>query len=689
MSAGIAPDPLAVPGAEFRTDIQGLRGVAVLLVVLYHAGLPFLTGGFIGVDVFFVVSGYVITGLLYRELQSTGRLDLPRFYGRRIRRLLPAAALVLAVTFAVFWLVYSPVERQRLSAVTLATALYVSNAWFALYATDYLGGDASSNPLLHTWSLAVEEQFYLVWPLALLLLARSTRSVDPRKRVVLGIAVLSLASFAGAVVATGISQPWAFFGSPTRAWEFGAGALAYFGWQADWGWPKPARVAVAAAGLLLVIGSAVALTEDSLMPGFVALACVAGTVAIIVAARPGDPGIRAFLATGAMVWLGDLSYGWYLWHWPVLVAIRELAPGAHPLAATGGVVLSLLLAWAMYRTFENPIRHNRFLSTRPRASIAMGIAITFVSAGVAYQVRERARDSAMAVNQIPIKRAQADVPAMLEQAGCHAGILQVEARRDCIFGRRESDVTVVLFGDSHAQHWFPAVEQLALEHGWALLSLTKSGCPSVTIEPYLRNYRRAYRECTQWRSEALRAIVDAKPRLVILSNSYAYERFDYGGKTRDAAWAEALDRTLQALEPTHADVLVLRDTPSAPFDIPTCLSRAVSRGQSTTASCSFDRARPSNAGIFDAERRVASTWPQVTIADPTDALCPEPSCKAMRGDTIVFSDRAHMTTAFSNSLAPALYALLPASFRDEAGSGRRVPARARPTTPEASAVRSR
>lgn len=646
-----APDPLAVAGADFRDDIQGLRGVAVLLVVLYHAGMRYVTGGFIGVDVFFVVSGYVITGLLYRELQSTHRLDLPRFYGRRIRRLLPAAALVLAVTFAGFWLIYSPVERQRLGAVSLATALYISNVWFALYATDYLGGDASSNPLLHTWSLAVEEQFYLVWPCAMLLMARITRASGLRTRMVLGIALLSALSFVGAVVTTRISQPWAFFGSPTRAWEFGAGALAFFAYQRDWGWGARARAAVTAVGMTLVIGSAVVLDENSVMPGFVALPCVGGTVAVIVAAKRGDFGVCRFLSSRPMVWLGDLSYGWYLWHWPMLVAIRELDEAKLWWPPYLGLLASLGLAWWMYRMFENPIRHSVYLSRRPFASVLLGVVITATSASVAFAGRERARVEGLAPEQIPIKRAQVDGLPKLEATGCHATTLQTSIPSDCRFGKKDAETVIALFGDSHAEHWFPALQEIAEDRGVALISLTKSLCPTAAIEPYLRNFRRRYRECTEWRQNAINELIAAKPRLVVMSNASTYEDFLRKGEDRAQAWAMALDATLAQFERAQIDVVLLRDTPGAPFDVPVCLSRAVARGHDPRERCSFDRAARSNDEIYAAERSAVRAHGNVRIVDPSLLVCPEASCSVVRNGMIVFMDRSHLTATFSASLA--------------------------------------
>ena len=597
----------------------------------------------------------MITGLLYRELESTQRLDLARFYGRRIRRLLPAAALVLAVTFAGFWLIYSPVERQRLGAVSLATALYVSNVWFALYATDYLGGDADSNPLLHTWSLAVEEQFYLVWPCALLLMARFTRIFDLRKRVVVGITLVSIASFASALIVIGISQPWAFFGSPTRVWEFGAGALAYFACRRDWGWRASVRVALAAAGFLLVIASAFVLNEDSLMPGFAALACVGGAAAIIVGRRVSRRPRRALVSRDAVNGAAGRPL---LRLVPVALARagRNDAETSQP-QYTGKRSGTRRVAAAcplMYRAFENPIRHSAFLSSRPAASIALGAAITFVCSSVAYVERDRAQASALAADQVAIQRAQMDVPQILQRSGCHADILQTRVPADCRFGTRDSSVTIALFGDSHAEHWFPTLEKIAADRGWSLLSLQSQAClfPSSHL---LQSLMASYRDVPSSCDKALRAIIDSKPRLVVMANSYAYERFEYEGVSRAEAWARGLDRALREFAQARIDALLLRDTPVAPFDVPTCLSRAAARDDPSGARCRFDRSLQLESGNFRSGKQDRDDARGVRVADLTTAVCPEPLCAVVRNATPIYSDRSHMTTAFAAALAPALY----------------------------------
>lgn len=298
-----------------RAEIEGLRAVAVLLVVACHAGLPGFSGGYVGVDVFFVISGYLITHLLCREQQRTGTLDLAAFYGRRIRRLLPAFALLMIAVLAGIHLLASPLEQPALLRSALAAALYISNLHFAWQATDYWGPAAKQDPLLHTWSLGVEEQFYLLWPLLLALLLMSAGRWR-RLLVPAGIA----ASFGLALYWMALAPAKAFFFPLARVWEFGAGALlALFpgALQALSGriGLRRRRALAEGAGLLLILSAAVGYDGDTRFPGLAALPPVLGTALVIAAGAPGlAGGGRSLLAWRPLQWLGGQSYGWYLWH---------------------------------------------------------------------------------------------------------------------------------------------------------------------------------------------------------------------------------------------------------------------------------------------------------------------------------------------------------------------------------------
>ncbi|MER7196581.1 acyltransferase, partial [Streptomyces sp. NPDC000188] len=369
-----APPPGATHAAPGqRPDIQGLRALAVTLVVLGHAGVTRFSGGYVGVDVFFVISGFLITSSLLRELSASDRISIRAFYARRALRLLPASALVVLVTLAGSWLFLSKIRFAEYMSDAFASALYAVNFRLAATGTDYLAEGSPPSPFQHFWSLAVEEQFYLVWPLLLFLGWRLSR----RRRALLAIPLVALCavSFGLSVHVTGQSAPWAYFGSHTRAWELGVGALVALLRP-----PRlPAGVAVAMtwAGLACIIAAALRFDADTPFPGTAAAAPVIGAALVIVGGTsPAWPGARRMLTARPVTWLGGLSYSWYLWHWPFLVIgpkALDRPAGTHLELALGAA--ALLPAWLTLRLVENPVRFHRALRGRPGRGLRLGLAL--------------------------------------------------------------------------------------------------------------------------------------------------------------------------------------------------------------------------------------------------------------------------------------------------------------------------
>ncbi|MET9190551.1 acyltransferase, partial [Streptomyces tendae] len=355
-TGGSAPPPQGHPP---RPDIQGLRAVAVGLVVLSHAGVAQVGGGYVGVDVFFVISGFLITSLLLRELATTGRVSLRSFYARRALRLLPASSLVIAVTLVGAWLFLSKARLAEYAGDALAGALYTLNFRLAAAGTDYLAQNGPPSPFQHVWSLAVEEQFYLVWPVLLLLTWRIARG--RRGPVVVPLAALCALSFAAGVVVTDRSAPWAYFGSPARFWELGAGALLALAAERLRRLPAALAAALGWLGLVCVTVAALRYDDQTPFPGHHALLPVAGAVLVLAGGCvPTSYGAGLLLERRPLVRLGGLSYGWYLWHWPLLVTApaalgRADGTAELPLALALSAV-ALALAWATLRLVENPVR---------------------------------------------------------------------------------------------------------------------------------------------------------------------------------------------------------------------------------------------------------------------------------------------------------------------------------------------
>ena len=651
-------EPLRAPGERvpFRPDIEGLRGVAVLLVVLYHAGLPAVSGGYVGVDVFFALSGYLITDLLAAEAEATGRVDLRRFYARRARRLLPAIGVLLLAVGAFAYVVYSPLEQRPIAETSLATALYVSNVAFARGATNYLAAGAEANPLLYTWSLAVEEQFYLGWPLLVWLAFAGLRGRPSARRLVLAVGAVAVVSFGLALwLMDTLRAHWAFFASPPRAWEFALGGLGALLPRVRLGRGRTADRRGGARllgwlGLGAVVWAGVSYTQYTAFPGWTALVPVVGTVWALRAGaappggRPAAPELVRALGWRPLQELGRLSYSWYLWHWPVLVfavgLYGEISLGTRVALAAA----SLVLAEASYRLVENPLRYARRLR-RPAAGLALLAAVTAGGAALSLAWVWGSGAAASTPDQIRYAEAARDV-----RAGCITGITET-ALTDCALGDTTSSTVVVLYGDSHAHHWLPAAERLARERGWRLETVLKNSCGAVDATRRYRRLSRDFTECDEWRAAALARVDSLRPALVLVASAAeSYEGVD------PEAWVGGTRRVLARLADATATeggaVVQLRDVPRPGVHVPACLARAAWRGGSD-AACSLS-GEPETE-VYAAQVAAARPLPAVATVDLTPAVCPDAPCEVARGDTlVVYRDTDHLTAAFAQTLAPVL-----------------------------------
>lgn len=650
-----APSPSAPPaapsaaGAPFRHDIQGLRAVAVLLVIAFHARIALVQGGYVGVDVFFVLSGYLITGLIAREIERDGRLDVAQFYARRARRLLPAAAVMLLATAAASALLLSPLEQTRVSEAASATALYASNAWFMWRTGDYFVAGPESNPLLHTWSLAVEEQFYLVWPLAVWLLFRSRSRI----RLVAGMAVLSLVSLGLCLWMTEARQPWAFYASPTRGWEFGIGGMAAFipaAWLHGRRRMAGAMAWAGAAGILL---PAVLFSATTRFPAPYAALPALGTAALLVAGTGPSGLVRRMLETAPLQHLGRLSYSWYLWHWPAVVFAAALVPGVGPAGRAAASLAALGVAAVAFAWVEDPLRSLPSLSARPRRSLGLAALATVLLAGAMYGWHGRAQVRSLA----PAHRAYTLAAEDGERGACLVP-MRVRWQPECVAGKADGARTVVLFGDSHASHWFPAVERIATLRGWRLVTLMKSGCPAASVDVFNTRLRREYTECAAWRTRALARIRELRPSAVILSSALVYVRRPDGGNPGAtlsyAGWRDGIRRTARAFDALGIRTVLLHSSPRPGVDVPACLSRARHWGEDPTDTCDWPRDRVLDPAVHRAERAAVAGLRYAGTVDLTPAFCGPVSCEAVHDGVVIYRDRSHLTAAFTLHMVPEL-----------------------------------
>lgn len=370
---------------KFRPDVEGLRALAILLVVLYHADVPGITGGFVGVDVFFVISGFLITGLLFREAANRGRVSLVGFYARRFRRIIPVATILIVFTvFASYhWLGF--LEGNSVAVDAKWATVFLANFHFADLGTHYFSAEAPPSPLQHMWSLSVEEQFYAVWPMLVLCIALIARRVSLRLRLGVALGIIIGLSLAWSVIETSQNGVWAYFSPLTRAWELALGGLVAVAAPLAKRVPLKAAWVMGFAGLAAVIVSGLTYTAQTPYPGSAVALPVVGTALVIAAGSVlAGPGVEWLLRPRPVQWLGARSYSLYLWHWPLLVIPAEYAGKTLTVWQNlGWVLFALVLSMISYRLIENPIRKARVLVARPLLSIALGVCLILGSLAIA------------------------------------------------------------------------------------------------------------------------------------------------------------------------------------------------------------------------------------------------------------------------------------------------------------------
>lgn len=647
-------DQLKLP---FRPDIEGLRAIAILLVLASHAKFPGFAGGFVGVDLFFVISGYLITGLLLAEIRSSGSIDLAGFFARRIRRLLPALLVTIFGTGVVAIAFLTPSEQLDQISAAMAASLWVSNIYFAFLKMDYFGASASNNLFLHTWSLGVEEQFYLVWPVLMLLffwLARYLRN-SWQRALGYGLGACFVFSFVFSYGLLSSDPGWSFYLMPLRGWQFALGALCVFvhvvnrrnggGFGRWFVFVPSARDSLVAGwcGLLLILGSAMMLDGSVPYPGVRALAPSIGAALVLLSGTAGyHHGVARLLSQSHLLWIGRRSYSLYLWHWPVLLLGGSLFAPGQLFSSLLLLVVSFCLAIVTFHFVESPVRYSRFLSSRPRWSIWGGLFMMLSAVGSSVLWLGAANSWLAVPEQERHRDARFDLPRIYAM-GCddwfHSSSLNI-----CQFGNKDAQHTVVLLGDSIGAQWFPALSKIYGGADWRLLVMTKSACPFVDEIVFYPRIGREYVECEIWRGQVAKTITDLKPDLVFIGSAGSY------GFT-EAQWTMGTRRLLEELSGVAKRIYLIQPTPIIPFDGPHCLGRQAWRARFLPISNECVVTVEGGGALKSWLTAAANAFDNVSVLDMSPVVCPDQRCAAEQRSSVVFRDDRHLTAQYVLSIS--------------------------------------
>ena len=657
--------------STFRPDIEGLRAVSIGLVLLFHLAAT-LPGGFVGVDVFFVISGYLITSsLLAQHLPGASLLaNLARFWARRMRRLLPNALLVLLTMALVAAWTLDDVALARLGAEVGWGSVDAINWLFLRRVADYLRwGENDASVLLNYWSLAVEEQFYLVWPPILLGLWRWAGRPAATRRAMLVAALLAALSFGHMLWLGRAGLAGAFFASTARAWELMVGVLLALLLRDRAAPAGRAGHVMAWAGMLAILAAALGFSPATPHPGWLTLLPVLGSAAVIAGLhQQPSAALARLLGCAPMKAVGARSYSIYLWHWPVLALGAIWWPGHGLAGQLALLVASLVLAEAAYRWVETPARRSWVLRWPSRGVLAAGVAASAMLLAIGALLvggAETGLRSAMlpgaprGVAGLPsLREVRADLPAVYAN-GCHVDFGDTAPAPNCRFGPADAPA-VLLFGDSHAAQWMPALQGAAAARGMALVSWTKSSCPSADVTVWNPAMRGPYRECDRWREAVMSQLGTLRPALVVVSNfindrTEVVDRRDgqrVAGAQAQAAFDAGLLHTLERLRDAGIPVVLLRDSPRPRRGALSCLYRSP---DANACARPRDEAWPPDSRDLRVARDAG-----IPAWDLGGAICAETTCPVLvpvgaRAQLqVVYRDDDHLTAGLSALLTPAL-----------------------------------
>jgi peptidoglycan/LPS O-acetylase OafA/YrhL len=658
-------------GSNFRPDIQGIRAIAVTLVLACHAAIPWAKGGFIGVDVFYVLSGFLITGLVVREIEKTGKVSIRNFYARRAKRLLPMAALVLVFIAIGTLFIFSLARQVEIGGDVFAAALYFVNWHFIIQGVDYFAAaDGIHSPVQHYWSLSVEEQFYVVWPLLLLSAGiLATKFKRRLKGIILLITVpVAIASLIYSIHFTQVNPEAAFFSTVARAWQLAFGAVLAMVLPKKIDMPGWLATVIGAAAVGVLLWATYTMSASTPFPGSNGLYPVLATIALLIVGASGTGVTTWILSTRPFQYVGNISYSWYLWHWPFVV----FALGIFDNLTWKWLVVATLLSWIptqiSHTLLEDPVRRAKILKLRPNRALLIGGGCSLVAAAFGLWLgsnrinvdiisQDQVAGAAVVKNgHVPLvdsvdKIKPNPLHAREDRGQMYAdGCLLLGPRTesgDCVYGDPDGETTVILFGDSHSMMYMPALDAIGKEKGWKITGLSRGNC--VIAQVKLSKY------CDEWRQNSLERIKEEHPDLVVVATSTqaVYSLTLHGKKlSRKASEPElvkGMKKTFRDLKRDANKVVLIRDQAQAPRK-PWLPHECVAENLDNLKTCAFKPKRHPDLG-FDVDAAEATG---TQIIDPMPILCSDGRCPAVIGNALVYRDSYHVSATYMVTMAPWL-----------------------------------
>jgi peptidoglycan/LPS O-acetylase OafA/YrhL len=650
---------------NFRPDIQGLRAVAIAMVVLYHTGILEIHNGVI---VSFVLSGYLIGSQLLAEVGKTGRVSFGKFWARRMRRLAPGMAVVVIATIVASWVWASPLRFREYANDGLLSVFSVLNWHLAENGTDYFANNGTQTPFQHAWSLNIEEQFYLVFPILLLAVAWLSKKIF-RNRALIAVMLIGVigGSLFLAITQTVSNQPLAYFGAQTRAWELAAGVLLALGTKLLSRMNTVLAVVMSWAGLATIIVTGLLITDHTPLPGYADIGTVVGA-AMLIAGGCAAPtfGAEWLLKRKPFDFVANVSYGWYLWHWPLLILWPDIT--GHDITFSDRLRVagfSLFLATVMFYAIEKRIRANKRLTLQPWRGITLGTGLTATAAAamaLAFvvplnipastpAVTAAADNNINVVGLADVKEAayQQDLPSNVQPGlvdapndathfGCidNTDVTTYKLTSNCIIGDKTSDRTIVVIGDSHAWQWGDAFNSLGKDLGVRVVTMAKGGCSPEVYAIQNPQLNREYSECDSWRQSAFDEMDRLHPQVIIVTSRVRQETTQAGAEQTFARLSKI----------SGAKLVYMTDTPHPGINIPDCLAKHTSEvkacNRSVDQAVEFPQAR-------EIEQAAARKYGAV-VFDTLPAFCTATTCPPVIGGRIVYFDDSHMTRSYSLAL---------------------------------------